>query len=306
MYYGLQNTCAQQTAIDNGSMYSFNARAEIAPGTQNIGSLYAISAETGKTLWRYDQRAAMMSIVATGGGLLFAGDTNGRIRPSPLARILSQSVRLLVFAGFAGLAVAQTPKFPADIDPVSMSRFPIVERAAMKTDAARAAYDYVVGTAPRQVPLRGPGGVSLYSPGSAEPIDRLNRYLRGESVIGRRLFELCAIIGAWEIEQQYEWSGHEAAALQFGVSQKAVDAIKFNRPLEGLPEDEMVVIQMGRQILRDHKLDSELYAHAVKLFGRQGTMEVAISIGDYVLAGIMLITADQQLPPDRPPLLPAR
>ena len=77
-----------------------------------------------------------------------------------------------MFAGFAGLAVAQTPKFPADIDPVSMSRFPIVERAEMKTDADRAAYDYVVGTAPRQVPLRGPGGVSLYSPGSAEPIDR--------------------------------------------------------------------------------------------------------------------------------------
>jgi PQQ-dependent dehydrogenase (methanol/ethanol family) len=80
MYYGLQNTCAQQTAIDNGSMYSFNARAEIAPGTQNIGSLFAISAGTGKTLWRYDQRAAMMSVVATGGGLLFAGDTNGRFR----------------------------------------------------------------------------------------------------------------------------------------------------------------------------------------------------------------------------------
>jgi hypothetical protein len=94
--------------------------------------------------------------------------------------------------------------------------------------------------------------------------------------------------------------------LQFGISQKAIDTVKFNRPIEGLAEDETVVIQMGRQILRDHKLDSELYAHAVKLFGRRGTVEVAVSIGDYVLAGIMLITADQQLPPDRPPLLPAR
>jgi hypothetical protein len=211
-----------------------------------------------------------------------------------------------VFAGFAGLAVAQTPNFPKDIDPVSMSRFPIVERSAMKTDADRAAYDYVVGTAPRQVPLRGPGGISLYSLGTAEPIDRINRYLRSESVIGRKLFELCAIIGAWELEQQYEWTGHEAAALQFGISQKAVDTVKFNRPIEGLAEDETVVIQMGRQILRNHKLDSELFAHAVKLFGQQGTMEIAVSIGDYVLAGIMLITADHQLPPDRPPLLPAR
>jgi len=210
------------------------------------------------------------------------------------------------FLGFSAIAVAQKPAFPADIDRESMSRFPIVPRSEMKTDADRAAFDYIVGTAPRQVPLRGPGGISLYSPGSAEPIERLNRYLRNQSVIGRRLFELCAIIGAWEIEQQYEWSGHEAAALQFGVSQKAVDTIKFNRPIEDLPEDETVVIQMGRQILREHKLDSQLYAHAVKLFGRQGTLELAVTMGDYVLAGIMLITADHQLPPDRAPLLPAR
>jgi len=80
MYYGLQNLCANQTALDKGSMYAFNARAQIAPGTQNIGTLFAISAETGKTLWRYDQRAGMMSVVATGGGLLFAGDTSGRFR----------------------------------------------------------------------------------------------------------------------------------------------------------------------------------------------------------------------------------
>jgi alcohol dehydrogenase (cytochrome c) len=80
MYYGLQNICTNQTSLDKGTMYAFNARAQIAPGTQNIGTLFAISAETGKTLWRYDQRAGMMSTVATGGGLLFVGDTNGRFR----------------------------------------------------------------------------------------------------------------------------------------------------------------------------------------------------------------------------------
>ena len=48
----------QPDLLDKGSMYAINARAQIAPGTQNIGTLFAISAETGKTLWRYDQRAA--------------------------------------------------------------------------------------------------------------------------------------------------------------------------------------------------------------------------------------------------------
>jgi alcohol dehydrogenase (cytochrome c) len=79
MYYGLQNTCMDMTAINNpNSAYSFNSRAKIAPGTENVGTIFAISAETGKTLWKYEQRAGMMSLVATGGRLIFGGDTNGK------------------------------------------------------------------------------------------------------------------------------------------------------------------------------------------------------------------------------------
>ncbi len=40
----------------------------------------AISVETGETVWVHQQRAATMSVIATGGGLVFGGDTNGRFR----------------------------------------------------------------------------------------------------------------------------------------------------------------------------------------------------------------------------------
>ncbi len=80
MYYGLQNTCNDLTSIDNQSAYGINGRASISPGTQNVGTLFAISVETGKTIWRFDQRAGMMSSMATGGGLIFTGDTNGHFR----------------------------------------------------------------------------------------------------------------------------------------------------------------------------------------------------------------------------------
>jgi len=80
MYYGLQNTCMDATAVDNNSAYQFTSLGRIAPGTDKIGTLWAISAETGKTLWKYEQRAGMMSLVATGGGLLFGGDTEGKFR----------------------------------------------------------------------------------------------------------------------------------------------------------------------------------------------------------------------------------
>ena len=51
-----------------------------APGTDNVGSVQAISAETGQVVWNYQQRAATMALAATGGGLVFGGDVNGRFR----------------------------------------------------------------------------------------------------------------------------------------------------------------------------------------------------------------------------------
>ncbi len=80
MYYSLQNTCMEATAADNGSAYQFTSKGLIAPGTDKIGTLFAVSAETGKTTWKYEQRAGMMSLVATGGGLIFGGDTEGKFR----------------------------------------------------------------------------------------------------------------------------------------------------------------------------------------------------------------------------------
>ena len=62
------------------AIYAIAYRHQIAPGTENVGTIWAISAETGATEWLYEQRAATMSLVATGGGLLFGGDTNGRFR----------------------------------------------------------------------------------------------------------------------------------------------------------------------------------------------------------------------------------
>jgi len=48
--------------------------------TEKLGTVEAINVETGKTVWKYEQRAGTMSLVATGGGLLFGGDTNGHFR----------------------------------------------------------------------------------------------------------------------------------------------------------------------------------------------------------------------------------
>ena len=82
MYYPLRNVCARMMATSEGgvALYNLAQRQQIAPGTDQVGAVYAISAETGATAWVYEQRAGTTSLIATGGGLVFGGDGNGRFR----------------------------------------------------------------------------------------------------------------------------------------------------------------------------------------------------------------------------------
>ena len=84
MYMPLQNSCQRTTSLSEeplpDDIYSIDMRPEMTPGTEDLGSIHAISAETGETLWKYEQRASTTSLIATGGGLIFGGDSNGRFR----------------------------------------------------------------------------------------------------------------------------------------------------------------------------------------------------------------------------------
>jgi PQQ-dependent dehydrogenase (methanol/ethanol family) len=84
MYYPLQNTCMMATAlqaeIDTDVTYALRNRVQLTPGEENVGTIEAISVVTGQTVWKREQRAGMLSLMSTAGGLLFGGDVNGRFR----------------------------------------------------------------------------------------------------------------------------------------------------------------------------------------------------------------------------------
>ncbi len=84
MYMPLRNMCQRLLATTSPDashrIYALAVRHELAPNMDQLGSVYAISAETGRTTWLHQQRAATLSLVATGGGLVFGGDAAGRFR----------------------------------------------------------------------------------------------------------------------------------------------------------------------------------------------------------------------------------
>jgi 4-carboxymuconolactone decarboxylase len=198
----------------------------------------------------------------------------------------------------AFLAAAQAQTLPADIDPQSYSRLPLIQRDKLSGEALRV-YDAVVGKdangKDRPTPPLGPAATSLVSPGVALPMNQLNQYLRNP-VVGTAMYQLCTLIAAREFDEPYEWNSHEGGARRANVDQKSIDAIKFNRPLDGVPEKDALVIRFGRAIFQDRKVPSELYAKVVEAFGQQGMFELTAIMGDYAMAAIMLRAVDQHVP----------
>src|SRR3974390_3721477 len=105
----------------------------------------------------------------------------------------------------AACAAAQSPKLPPDIDPQSFSRLPLLERERLSGDPLRV-FDAIVGKdgngKERNTPPLGPVATSLYSPGVAEPMNRLNQYLRN-TMVGPAMFQICALLAAREFDENY-------------------------------------------------------------------------------------------------------
>ena len=85
MYFAMANTCSRTTSVAGPAtpemLYAINTDNMIAPDADGkAGTLRALSVETGKATWRYDQRAALMALLATGGDLIFGGDVAGTLR----------------------------------------------------------------------------------------------------------------------------------------------------------------------------------------------------------------------------------
>src|SRR5882672_3147414 len=174
------------------------------------------------------------------------------------------------------VAAGQAPALPKDIYPETGNRFP-----AIKREGAADSF--------------GPGVIRLYSPPVAESMTAVNDYLRRKSGLEPRLVELAILVAAREMDSAYVWTSHEPAAQKAGLEQSIIDIVKYRRPLTSLGEKEAVIVQLGRDAIGKHRVESDTFARATKLFGNQGVVNIVALIGDYAATAILLNVADQHV-----------
>ena len=193
---------------------------------------------------------------------------------------------------------------PDDVYEDSGCRLPPVEREGL-TGARAEVYDDHVGPDSKSVAgLWGPGGIKLHSPRLSELTRDLGHYLRFDAGFSPAVRETAILVTARECESQFEWTAHEPLARKHGVSEEAIDAIKHRKDIAGLPETEAAIIQLGREMFRDHRVTPETFARALGIFGRGQLVDLAALMGNYAGNAAFLSVFDMQLPPGKEPLLP--
>src|SRR5262252_8021997 len=198
---------------------------------------------------------------------------------------------------------AMGPSMPSDIDPQSGFRLPLPKREDLD-EAGKAHYDRATAPGASIAGLQGPTGIGLYSPKASAHARALNRYLRFEAGFAPRVREIAILTTAREMDSQFEWSAHEPEALKEGVEPRVIDVIKRRLTTAGLDETDATVIELGRQIFRDHKVTPETFAKAKALFGPNKLVELVMLMGNYAGTAALLTAVDMQLHAGQKPLLP--
>ena len=195
---------------------------------------------------------------------------------------------------------------PADIYPDSFARAPLPKKSDLKTDEERRAYDVVAGPEglkPGPIP---PNNLRLYFPIFAEHTRTAVRWLRANSGNDPKYMELAILVAVREAEGQYEWSAHEDAAVTAGIPKSTVELVRNKKELtspeaKGLSPQEEVIIRFGREMRRLPKVTSQTFADAEKLFGRKGTLALAMIMAHYASSSNLLHTYDAHWDPARKP-----
>lgn len=192
---------------------------------------------------------------------------------------------------------------PADVDPESGFRLPLPRREDLD-ETGRKLYDRANTPGATIAGLQGPAGVQLYSTRTAQHLTALNRYLRYEAGISARVREIAILTTARELDSQFEWVAHEPQALKEGIEPTVIDIIKHRKTTSGLPEPDATVIELGRQIWRDHKVTLELFARLKAQFGANKLVDLVLLMGNYAGTAALLAAVDMQLHKGKEPLLP--
>ena len=193
-----------------------------------------------------------------------------------------------------------------------MNRVSMLARDQLALDERRF-YDAV--RAIRRHPISGPFIVLMNSsPDLATRFAHLGHYFhaRGqadESILPIRVRTFMAAIGSRTLNAAYEWSAWITWAIDAGVPQETVDAIRERRPLHALTAEDALVLDFCSQLVSgNHRVSDAVFEKARDHFGVQQLVELVGTLGYFAMIAYPLNAFEMEMTEEqkkkRPPFEP--
>ncbi len=182
---------------------------------------------------------------------------------------------------------------------VAADRLPPLAEEQMTAEQRAAAAE--ISSGPRGAVI-GPFAPLLRSPELMTRLQKVGEYLRFESPLDRRLFEMTILYVARWWDQQFEWTFHHPLALEAGLDPAIADAIAEDRRPEGMDAAAEAVWELLDELFRTRAVSDDVYARAVAELGEAGVVEVVATAGYYTTLAVVMQTARTSAPGG--PLLP--
>src|SRR6266550_7378053 len=151
-----------------------------------------------------------------------------------------------------------------------MARIPLITSRELVAEDKRHIVDEI---AKEHGKVTGSWPVLLYAPDMAGRIAHLGAYVRYGSELPFALRELATLAIARELDSEYTWGGHVPQAIKGGVREQAIQVIATRGSVEALTQEEAVIINYVRELLRTHRVSQPTFDSARELFGEAGLVE---------------------------------
>ena len=174
-----------------------------------------------------------------------------------------------------------------------MSRLPIPADSPEFSDETRAAVRHLNVTRGK-VPA--PSGFLTYAGKAGALMSDLVEHLRYHTTLNDAETELAICVAARSADSDYIWNSHAKLAIKAGVTEATLNIVDRRGALDGLSADEALIIRFGRELLDDLVLSDATYEAARHRYGEKGMMELAATMGAYLMNATVLRTVGHQSP----------
>ncbi len=144
--------------------------------------------------------------------------------------------------------------------------------------------------------LRGPFAIWIRIPDLVERANAIGNFLREGTSVPRRLSELAILVTARHWTAQYEWFAHERQAVDAGVPEAVVEAIRNRRRPDFAEEADGIVYALCTELYENKKVSDATYQAAEKAFGREQVIELVTIATFYAMIAMVLVTFEAPVP----------